>query len=65
MNIKTLFIFANMVYNDTQTDHHSTAILLAAELGHLESVNVLIENGADLAMLDNDGDSVLHVAALM
>ena len=36
---------------------------MAAEYGHLECVELLVDKGADRSKKDNDGDTVLHVTA--
>ena len=40
-----------------------TALLLAAECGHLRMVQLLLHHGADPAAVDNSGNSVLTLAS--
>ena len=46
-----------------QNNHGSTPLLMAAEYGHLECVELLVDKGADRSKKDNDGDTALHVTA--
>lgn len=45
------------------TQREQTALHLAAELGFLESAEVLLNNGADLSLCERSGRSALYVAA--
>jgi len=40
----------------------ASALHLAAQYGHLECVKILVESGADVAVLDSSGNTVLHSA---
>eukprot|EP01116_Phalansterium_solitarium_P013412 TRINITY_DN30770_c0_g1_i1.p1 TRINITY_DN30770_c0_g1~~TRINITY_DN30770_c0_g1_i1.p1 ORF type:complete len:150 (-),score=47.40 TRINITY_DN30770_c0_g1_i1:262-711(-) len=41
----------------------NTAVIWAAGGGHLDAVRVLVENGADVLISNNGGDTALHKAA--
>lgn len=43
--------------------HHSTALHLAAAMGSLETMQVLVHYGADIMAPDRDGYTPLHIAA--
>ena len=47
----------------TQNDLKWTPILLAANAGSLEAIKVLIDFGANLAYHDENGYTLIHVAA--
>jgi len=46
-----------------QTKSGLTALILAAANGHLDLMNFLLEQNADIELYDNNGASVLHFAA--
>ena len=46
-----------------QNNHRSTPLLMAAEYGQLEGVELLVDKGADRSKRDNHGDTVLHATA--
>jgi len=48
--------------NHVETTHGWSALIWAAKRGHIESVNALIENRADIGLTDSDGISALEWA---
>ncbi|XP_075159350.1 histone-lysine N-methyltransferase G9a [Haematobia irritans] len=58
-NISQFLSFIN-----AQDDGGWTAMVWAAELGHTDIVSLLLQQGADANICDNDNNTVLHWAAL-
>ncbi|XP_067661916.1 putative ankyrin repeat protein RF_0381 [Haliotis asinina] len=52
----------NIVDVDSRGHRKKTPVLLAAEYGHKEVVELLVENGADLSLAYASGSNSLHVA---
>ncbi|XP_048250649.1 uncharacterized protein LOC124152553 [Haliotis rufescens] len=44
--------------------HGRTPMMIAAENGHRQVFDLLVTEGADVYLLDSDGDNILHVACL-
>ena len=51
--------------NAKETEKGDTALHYAAVDGNTEIANILVANGADINMKDNDGNTALHRAVLM
>jgi ankyrin repeat protein len=49
---------------DLRDERHRAALLLAAERGHGEMVQLLIENGADPHVVNNHGQTPLELARM-
>jgi ankyrin repeat protein len=49
---------------DDGAEDDETALSMAAEAGHKEVVQLLLDNGADFARCNSTGDSPLHLAAI-
>mmetsp|Transcript_4727 Transcript_4727/g.9556 ORF Transcript_4727/g.9556 Transcript_4727/m.9556 type:complete len:308 (-) Transcript_4727:1556-2479(-) len=47
---------------DARDEENWTALMRAADRGHLNAVQVLLNAGADLALTDDDGQTALHIA---
>ncbi|XP_071098528.1 serine/threonine-protein phosphatase 6 regulatory ankyrin repeat subunit B-like [Haliotis cracherodii] len=47
---------------NTRGGNGHTPLMLAVCGGHTDVVNFLVDHGADVHMVDNDGDSLLHLA---
>lgn len=45
-------------------DALKTSLLIASELGHIDVVNVLVDNGADLFYCDTNGYCALQLAQM-
>jgi len=45
--------------------HHSTPLTLASEYGEKKIVEYLLQHGADVHAMDNDGDSSLKIARVL
>ncbi|XP_046547533.1 ankyrin repeat domain-containing protein 50-like [Haliotis rubra] len=41
-----------------------TPVMLAAEIGHREVFDVLVKEGADVSLVDDNGNNILHVACI-
>ena len=48
---------------DVQSEHGDTALMMAAQNGHVEIVRLLLEAGADKDLRDDDGQSARMLAA--
>ncbi|MGI9404647.1 MAG: ankyrin repeat domain-containing protein [Hyphomicrobium sp.] len=48
---------------DDRDDRGRTALMMAAELGHDEVVEALLDHGADVSLVDNDGKSASEFAS--
>ncbi|XP_053951467.1 serine-rich adhesin for platelets [Anastrepha ludens] len=57
-------ILSFMDFINAQDDGGWTAMVWAAELGHMEIVSLLLNHGADPNICDNDNNTVLHWATL-
>ncbi|XP_071109961.1 ankyrin repeat domain-containing protein 50-like [Haliotis cracherodii] len=42
-----------------------TPVMIAAEKGHREVLDLLMKEGGDLTQLDDDGENILHVACML
>jgi ankyrin repeat protein len=48
---------------DDRDDRGRTALMMAAELGHDEVVDALLGHGADVSLVDNEGNSASELAS--
>ena len=63
VSIGPLELVAAGADKDAANTHGSTALLLAAQIGHLEVVRLLLEAGADKDAANKKGLTALRVAA--
>ncbi|XP_067653192.1 ankyrin-3-like [Haliotis asinina] len=60
--IVNYILMQNIVHINSKGDEDMTAVLIAAYDGNNEAFDVLVKRGADLTVIDEDGDNILHVA---
>jgi ankyrin repeat protein len=65
--LQTYYFEVEHVYNDELVTHYlvmkETPIHIASVFGNFEAVKILIENGANVNVLNNNGSNPLHYAA--
>ncbi|XP_067669979.1 ankyrin-3-like [Haliotis asinina] len=47
---------------DTRNQYGRTPVMVAARMGHVSVVDLLLRRGADVSLVNDDGDNLLHVA---
>ncbi|XP_046546810.1 ankyrin repeat domain-containing protein 50-like [Haliotis rubra] len=47
---------------DTRNQYGRTAVMVAARMGYVSVVDLLIRRGADVSLVNDEGDNLLHVA---
>ncbi|XP_021361486.1 E3 ubiquitin-protein ligase MIB2-like, partial [Mizuhopecten yessoensis] len=62
--IASLLILKGKATIDIKNQENLTPLHLAAHQGYLETVQVLLQNGASVTVTDQDGDTPLHVALM-
>ena len=50
---------------DAQNPHNQSALHLAANEGYSVMVEMLLDYGANVNLVDNDGDTALHISLMM
>ena len=63
-DILMFFIENGADINACTADHNCTPLMLAIENGHTNTVNVLIQYGANVALTDDSGFTALHYACI-
>lgn len=58
-------LLSHVVDIDDPNHQRTTAVMVAAQKGHLATVTVLSDNGADLNIVDDDGTTAMGYACLM
>ncbi|XP_046582590.1 putative ankyrin repeat protein RF_0381 [Haliotis rubra] len=63
-NIKIVkyILTQDVVVIDSKGFEDMTPVLLAADVGNIEVFDILVNKGADLSVVDKDGESILHLA---
>ncbi|XP_067654247.1 ankyrin repeat domain-containing protein 50-like [Haliotis asinina] len=58
----TLILSLNVMDINSKGQYSRTPVMKAAENGHRDVVEFLVGRGADVSLVDRDGDNVLHLA---
>ncbi|XP_046548455.1 ankyrin-3-like [Haliotis rubra] len=62
VKIVNYILMQNIVDINSKDDEEMTPVMLAAYHGKREVFGILVKQGADLSVVDEDGDNILHVA---
>ncbi|XP_067653215.1 serine/threonine-protein phosphatase 6 regulatory ankyrin repeat subunit B-like [Haliotis asinina] len=62
VKIVTYILIQNIVDINSKGDENMTPVMLAAYHGKNEAFDILVKKGADLSIIDEDGDNILHSA---
>ncbi|XP_067653209.1 ankyrin-3-like [Haliotis asinina] len=62
LKIVTYILMQNIVEINGKGNEERTPVMLAAYHGKTEAFDILVKKGADLSVIDEDGDNILHSA---
>ena len=63
-DVNALITADNINQFGSSAESHGTPLMIAARYEHLQIVQSLIEKGADPTIVNDDGENVLHIAAM-
>ncbi|XP_067650397.1 ankyrin repeat domain-containing protein 17-like [Haliotis asinina] len=60
--VKHILFQGSVDVNSRGEKHRKTPLMVAAQEGHVKIVHFLVRKGADVSLVDENGDNVLHMA---